>query len=89
MKTSHRQAARDKALRKYALFDPAQAGAESALRREAEKEAMSERAPWQATWVPLTPTAAPPRRAGADDYLRYPSRIGDEQRAYNVTGSKP
>lgn len=92
MKTSHRQAARDKAARKYALFDPAQAGAESALRREAEKEAMSERAPWQATWVPLTPTAAPPRCAGADDYVRHPSRIGDEQRPYTLAAaaaSKP
>lgn len=45
---------------------------------------MSERAPWQPTWVPLTPSAAPPRRAGADDYLRHPSRIGDEQRPYTL-----
>jgi len=89
MKTSHRQAARDKALRKYALFDPAQAGAESALRREAEKEALSERSPWQANWVSLGPTTAPPRRTGAYDYLAHPSRIGDERRAYNIPGSKP
>lgn len=53
---------------------------------------MSGRAPWQATWVPLTPTAAPPRRAGADDYVRHPSRIGDEQRPYTLAAaaaSKP
>lgn len=50
---------------------------------------MNERAPWQANWVPLGPTTAPPRRAGSNDYLAHPSRIGDERRAYNVTGSKP
>ncbi|WP_288094416.1 hypothetical protein [Thiomonas sp.] len=75
--------------RKLGLINPAEAGARSARKREAEKKAMAQRSTWQATWVPLGPTPAPPRRPGADNYLAYPSRIGDERRAYAITTPKP
>lgn len=48
---------------------------------------MSERSIWQANWVSLGPTTAPPRRAGSNDYLRHPSRIGDERRPYTLVAS--
>lgn len=75
--------------RKLGLIDPAEAGARSARKREAEKQAMAQRSTWQATWVPLAPAPSPPRRQGADNYLAHPSRIGDERRAYAITASKP
>ncbi len=36
---------------------------------------------WKCAWIPLPPTPAPVRRAGADDYLRHPSRVGDQRTA--------